>query len=127
MNKFIGYVTTVADVTQKSADSVGESFKTIYSRFQNVAAGKYTATEAERNDENYNEDDYTALNDIEKVLNSNGIKLRETATTYRDIDDVLSDIGTKWKNFDQVTQNALGTAIAGGFALEHIVIYEVAV
>lgn len=25
MNNFIGYVTTVADVTQKSAESVGES------------------------------------------------------------------------------------------------------
>ena len=29
MNNFIGYVTTVADVSQKSAESVGESFKTI--------------------------------------------------------------------------------------------------
>lgn len=25
MNKFIGYVTTIGDVTQKSMDSVGES------------------------------------------------------------------------------------------------------
>ena len=33
MDKFIGYVTTVADVTQKSAESVGESFKTIYRIF----------------------------------------------------------------------------------------------
>ena len=29
MDNFIGYVTTVADVSQKSAESVGESFKTI--------------------------------------------------------------------------------------------------
>ena len=33
MDKFIGYVTTVADVTQKSAESVGESFKSIYRIF----------------------------------------------------------------------------------------------
>ena len=68
MDKFIGYVTTVADVTQKSAESVGESFKTIYSRFGNVKAGKFVASQEEMDSSNYNEEEFESLNDIETVL-----------------------------------------------------------
>lgn len=64
MNEFIGYVTTVADVTQKSAESVGESFKTIYSRFGNVAAGKYSASVEEMESTDYNEDEWENLKNL---------------------------------------------------------------
>ena len=63
MDKFIGYVTTVADVTQKSAESVGESFKTIYSRFGNVKAGKFVASQEEMDSSNYNEEEFESLKD----------------------------------------------------------------
>ena len=33
MNKYIGYLTTIMDVTQKSESSVGESMKTVFSRY----------------------------------------------------------------------------------------------
>lgn len=64
MNEFIGYVTTVADVTQKSAESVGESFKTIYSRFGNVAAGKYVASEEVMASSDYNEEEWENLKNL---------------------------------------------------------------
>lgn len=120
MNEFIGYVTTVADVTQKSAESVGESFKTIYSRFGNVAAGKYVASTEDMESADYNEDEWENLNDIEKVLDKVGIKLKENATTYREIDDILSEIAEKWDSYDDVTQNALATAIAGTRQRENV-------
>ena len=63
--------------------------------------------------EDYNEDEYESLNDIEKVLDSIGIKLRENAREWRDIDDILAEIGANWDNYDDVTQSALATAIAG--------------
>lgn len=113
MDKFIGYVTTVADVTQKSAESVGESFKTIYSRFGNVKAGKFVASQEEMNSSNYNEEEFESINDIETVLSSIGIKLRENAKEWRDIDDVLQDIADSWDNWDKTTQNAVATAVAG--------------
>lgn len=120
MDKFIGYVTTVADVTQKSAESVGESFKTIYSRFGNVKAGKFVASQEEMNSSNYNEEEFESLNDIETVLSSIGIKLRENAKEWRDIDDVLQDIADSWDNWDKTTQNAVATAVAGTRQRENV-------
>lgn len=121
MNQFIGYVTTVADVTQKSAESVGESFKTIYSRFGNVKANKFAASYEDQNSEGYNSAEFENLNDIETVLDRVGIKLRENASTWRDIDTVLEDIAKNWKTWDRTTQNAVATAVAGTRQRENVI------
>lgn len=120
MNKFIGYVTTVADVTQKSAESVGESFKTIFSRFGNVKAGKFVASYEDTQSADYSEDEWTNLNDIETVLGRIGIKIRENAKDWRNVDDILSEIGEKWATWDKTTQNAVATAIAGTRQRENV-------
>lgn len=120
MNKFIGYVTTVADVTQKSAESVGESFKTIFSRFGNVKAGKFVASQEEMDLPDYDEAEFENLNDIETVLDSIGIKIRDNYSTWRDIDDILAEIGKKWNTWDTTTQNAIATAIAGTRQRENV-------
>ena len=62
MNKYIGYLTTIMDVTQKSETSVGESMKTVFSRYQNIAAGKFTAAQSDIDSENYNEEEWSGLN-----------------------------------------------------------------
>lgn len=109
MDNFIGYVTTVADVSQKSAESVGESMKTMYARWGNVKVGKWEPAEGEEGTEG----EYEGLNDIEKVLNKINIRYRDSANQLRDYDDVMDEIGKKWHTFDQVTKNALASAIAG--------------
>ena len=62
LDRYIGYLTTMTDVTQKSAASIGESMKTVYSRFQNIAAGKFVAAESDIESEDYNEEDWANLN-----------------------------------------------------------------
>ena len=123
MNDYIGYITTVAEVTQKSASSVGESFKTLFSRFGNVKARKFVASAAEMESEDYNEADWQDLNDIEKVLRSSqiNINLRTSADTFRDVDEVFAEIGDKWDTYSNVTQNAIATAIAGVRQRENVV------
>lgn len=95
-------------------------FKTIYSRFGNVKAGKFVASQEEMDSSNYNEEEFESLNDIETVLSSIGIKLRENAKEWRDIDDVLQDIADSWDNWDKTTQNAVATAIAGTRQRENV-------
>ena len=95
-------------------------FKTIYSRFGNVKAGKFVASQEEMDSSNYNEEEFESLNDIETVLSSIGIKLRENAKEWRDIDDVLQDIADSWDNWDKTTQNALATAVAGTRQRENV-------
>ena len=85
----------------------------MFSRLGNVKVGKYTASLEDMASEDYNEEDYENLNDIETVLDSIGIKLRENATTYKETEDVLQEIADVWDTLDQTTQNALTTALAG--------------
>ncbi len=67
----------------------------------NVAAGKDTDDEGE------------SLNDVEKVLNKMGIALRSAKGEWRSFEDVLDEVASKWKNFDQTKQSQIATAIAG--------------
>ena len=65
--------------------------------------------------EDYNEDEFTTLNDIENVLNTVGIKLRENYGTYRSTEAVLEDIAEIWDTISQTQQNAITTALAGKY------------
>ena len=42
--------------------------KTVYARYQNIAAGKFVAAEADIESENYNADEWANLNDVEKAV-----------------------------------------------------------
>ena len=90
-------------------------FKTLFSRLGNIKAGKFVATEEDMASEDYNEDEFTALNDIENVLNTVGIKLRENYGTYRSTEAVLEDIAEIWDTISQTQQNAITTALAGKY------------
>ena len=98
-------ITTIVDVSQKSASSVGESLKTLLSRFGNVKAGSFVDLETGETDE--------SLNDTEKVLNSIGISIRNSSMEFRSFSDVLDDLSEKWANLSSVEQNAVSTAMAG--------------
>lgn len=45
MNELLGYIATVAEVTQQSAATVGTSFKSIFSRFSKISAGSFVDEE----------------------------------------------------------------------------------
>lgn len=63
--------------------------------------------------EDYNEDEWESLSDVETALDNIGIKLRENATTYKDTEEIMSQIAEKWDTLDQTTQNSLVSALAG--------------
>ena len=110
MDRLIGYVATVGEVTQKSMSEVGNSFQSIYSRMNNIKINRWVDDESGE-----------SLSDTETVLDKLGIKLRDTENTYRDFDDVLDDIGNRWDKFTQVEKNAISVAIAGSRQRENFV------
>ncbi len=121
LDRYIGYLTTMTDVTQKSAASIGESMKTVYSRFQNIAAGKFVAAESDIESENYNEEDWANLNDVEKALGALGIKIRDSVDNFRNFDDVIDEIASKWSSFSDVQQSGIATALAGTRQRENLI------
>ena len=91
-------------------ESIGESFKTIFTRMQNIKLGNL-------------DEDSKSINDVEKALATVDIKLRENETTFRNMDDVLADVAAKWEMMNDVQRASVAQALAGKYVPEHIVIY----
>lgn len=101
MDRLLGYLATVEEVTQKSAETIGESFKTIFARMGNIKLGKYL------------DDDGEDLSDVETVLKSFGIALRDVDGDFRNFSEVLDDVYAKWEQFGAIDKRAIANAFAG--------------
>lgn len=98
----LAYITTVSEKTRKSADTIGESFKSIYSRYANIKLGNM-------------DDEGKSINDVEKALGRLDIKLRDGVDSFRDFDDVLKEFMDKVKSgsVSQIDKFAVINALAG--------------
>ncbi len=105
MDKLLGYLAVTGEVTQKSMSSIGESYKTIFTRMSNIKAGAL---------EYIDEDGTTeTLSDVETVLNNLGIALRSSDNEFRNFGDVLDEVAANWNNYSSVQQAAISKAFAG--------------
>lgn len=102
MDRLIGYISTVAEVTQDGAESVGTFYKTLFARMGNVKTGRFIDGETGER-----------LNDVEGTLSTLGIELRSSNDTFRDFGEVLDEVGAKWNSYTNVQQHAIATAFAG--------------
>lgn len=110
IDRLIGYIVAVKEVTQDSMSVVGNSFKSMYGRMNNIKMGKLVDDETGE-----------SLSNTENVLNGFGIQLKDTQNIYRDFDDVLNDIGKSWKAFTDTQQDDISVAIAGNTQKEHFI------
>lgn len=101
LEELASYVGTVSSVSRKSAESIGESFKTIFARMQSVKAG------ADLDEFGDN------LNNVEKTLKSFNIELRDSPNHFKDLDVVLSEVAGKWDTLENTEKSEIATAIAG--------------
>lgn len=96
------YIATVSSVTRRSAETIGESFKTIFARYQDIKGGK-----------NFDADN-DPLSNVERDLKKYAdISIRSAKGTFKDFDVVLQELGKKWENLSQVQQSAIAKALAG--------------
>ena len=102
MDRLIGYIATVKEVTQDGAESVGTFYKTLFARMNSVAAGKFV-----------DEETGESLNDVETVLTSLNIAVRDQNGVFLSSADVLDEVAKRWENFDGVAKHAIATAFAG--------------
>lgn len=76
-------LTTMIDVSQQDASSVGNAFRTILARYGNVKATAFTSLVGDSEDI---DDANGSINDTEKVLGAIGIKIRSSSSDMRDFD-----------------------------------------
>ena len=105
MDKLLGYLAITGEVTQKSMSSIGEGFKTIFTRMSDIKAGKLELIDEDGMSE--------SLSDVETVLSGVGIKLRDSNNEFRNFGDVLDEVGAAWSSYSSVQQAAISKAFAG--------------
>jgi len=96
------YIATASSTTRLSAEMIGQAFRTMFIRMQSVKAGDIDETGM-------------SLNNVEKTLSRIGIDLRDSANSFRPLEDVIADVAKVWGGLDEVTRSQISNAIAGKF------------
>ena len=91
---------TVVAETRQSADVVGTSFKTIFSRLEGLKLGEVL-------------DDGTDLNKYSAALLTVGVNIKKANGDLKDMDEILDELGDKWKLLGRDQQVALAQAVGG--------------
>lgn len=105
MDRLLGMLATVGEVTQDGMSEVGNSMKTIFTRMSDIKAGKFELIDEDGTTE--------TLSDVELTLKNVGIDLRKTVTEYNSFSDVLDNLASKWNTLNDTQQSALAKAFAG--------------
>lgn len=92
---------TLTANTRESADVVGNSLKTLFSRIQGLQLGDTL-------------DDGTDLNKYSKALQAVGVSIKDDITgNLKDMDDILDETAAKWNTLSRDQQMALAQTVAG--------------
>ena len=95
------FLTQMIATTREAPENLGTALKTIISRFQEL---KQSGAALE---------DGVDANKVEKALKTVGISLRDAAGQFRDFDDVILELSSKWDSLDRNTQRYIATIAAG--------------
>ena len=91
---------TVTAETRQSADVVGTSFKTIFSRMEGLSLGETL-------------DDGTTLNQYSEALAKVGVDIKDANGNLKDMDNILSEMADVWQTLSRDEQVALAQKVAG--------------
>lgn len=98
MNEGISYIVGAQESVQ-NASKVGNAFKTISA---NLAGIKTSAKTGE-----------TSLNKTAVALEKLGIKVKDDKGNIRGMNEILNDLGSKWKDLNKTQKSGIAEAIAG--------------
>ena len=98
-NSLAAIIATVGDTTQQSASVIGNAFKTIFSRFQQL---KSSGTDGE-----------VTLNRVSSQLQELGINVLDAGGELRDLDTVIMEVGNQWDTWSSKQQLAIAQLVGG--------------
>jgi len=100
LEQLISYTAVVSETTRQNAESIGQGFKTMLTRMQDIKAGAI-------------DEEGLGINNVEIALRRVDIQLRESEDEFRDFGDVLEELAGKWDTLTEVEQANISKAIAG--------------
>lgn len=96
----MGVIAKGIETTREAPENIGTAFKTVFARMRKV-----TDIGAA--------DDGTSLNEVDRALESIGVSLRDTTGQFRNLEDVLIDVGMKFDSLNSIEKAYVATALAG--------------
>lgn len=98
-NQLAAIIATVGDISQESASIIGNAYKTIFSRFQQLTT---EGTDGE-----------VTLNRVSSKLKSLGVEVLNMDGTLRNLGTVINEVGTNWDKWTQTQQTAIAQIVGG--------------
>ena len=91
---------TITATTRESANTVGTALKTLFSRIQGLKFGETL-------------EDGTDLNKYSEALATVGVNIKTTNGELKEMDDILDEVGVRWKTLASDQKMALAQTVAG--------------
>ena len=99
MQEYATMVGIAIEKTGQSGSTIGNAYKTIFSRITKASATEGTL-----------EEDISAA---EKSLRSIGVEVRNSEDEFRDLTDIMADLGKVWGSLSSVEKSNVGFQVAG--------------
>ena len=109
-DKYLAMVATVSETTRQSASTIGNSFKTIFSRLQAVKIGSLV------------DEDGESISDVDRLLQGYGIDLMEVTDNLTDVGKLLDYLGARWDSYTTAQKSEIATTIAGTRQRERLLV-----
>lgn len=93
---------TMISVTREAPENLGSALKSIVSRYGELKSDPKALVDSEG--------EALSLNNVDKALQSVGITLQDVNGEFRDFDDVIMELSSKWKTLDKNSQRYLKIA-----------------
>ncbi len=95
----------IVETTREPAETAGTALKTIIARFTEMKEATSDIINVDGEE--------ISVNKVEAALKSAGVALRDANGEFRDLDDVLLELSSKWNSLDIMTQRYIATTAAG--------------
>ena len=95
------FLNQMIETTREAPENLGTALKTIIARFQELKTSEEALS------------DGVDANKVERALKSAGVALRDVDGQFRDFDEVILELSSKWNILDRNTQRYIATIAAG--------------
>lgn len=107
MDQLTAQIATVIATTRQAPETVGNAFKTIYARINDVKTGS--------------EDAEVSLGNYTKIMGQLGYNVLDATGSLRDSGDVMQEIGDNWANMTREQQIYLAQTMAGKRQMNNLI------
>lgn len=97
----MGILAKGIETTREAPENIGTAFKTVFARMTQIKDFGATLEEG------------ISVNQVEEALKQADVALRSSTGEFRDMEDVLKDLGYAWDGLNRNQQSYIATALAG--------------